>query len=141
MIESVFLSNEPNDQFALAEFIVNKAKTNPIVLFKGEMGAGKTTLIKNICNFLQVKDDVSSPTFSIVNEYETENGEILYHFDFYRIQEEEEALDIGCEDYFYSNRICLIEWPSKIKSLIPSNYIEVEIELVKEQRTIAVRTF
>lgn len=141
MNEHTFFSDHPNDQEEIARYIINEAKENPIVLFKGEMGAGKTTLIKNICNFLQVKDDVSSPTFSLVNEYETENGEILYHFDFYRIEQEEEALDMGCEDYFYSNRICLIEWPSKIENLIPSNYLEVEIELTNEQRKIAVRTF
>lgn len=141
MIEKLFYSNSPQDQEELSNYIISKAKTNPIVLFKGEMGAGKTTLIKNICNFLNVKDDVSSPTFSLVNEYETEAGEILYHFDFYRIENEEEALDMGCEDYFDSERICLIEWPSKIESLIPTSFIEVEIRQTNEQRKIAVRIF
>jgi tRNA threonylcarbamoyladenosine biosynthesis protein TsaE len=141
MTEIVFESSNPDDQLDLIDYIVKKAKVNPIILFRGEMGVGKTTLIKNICNFLKVKDEVSSPTFSIVNEYETEIGEVLYHFDFYRVEEEEEALDLGCEDYFYSNRICLIEWPSKIENLIPSNYVEVEIKLKSKQRIIAVRTF
>jgi tRNA threonylcarbamoyladenosine biosynthesis protein TsaE len=141
MVQKIFYSNSPENQNEIAEYIVEAASLNPIVLFKGEMGAGKTTLIKNICNFLDVKDDVNSPTFSIVNEYETKKGEILYHFDFYRIEEEEEALDIGCEDYFYSKRICLIEWPSKIENLIPAESIEVEISLNDEQRTIAVRIF
>ena len=141
MTEKVFLSKRPEDQGNLVEYIVASLIENPIVLFKGEMGAGKTTLIKNICNFLNVKDDISSPTFSLVNEYETAKGETIYHFDFYRIEKEEEALDMGCEDYFYSNNVCLIEWPSKINNLIPLNFLEIEIELLNEQRKIAVRTF
>lgn len=89
------------------------------LLFYGEMGLGKTTLIKEIVKQLGVKDIASSPTFSLVNEYISNNGGLIYHFDFYRINNEEEAYDIGIEEYFYSNAWCLIEWPSSIKNLLP----------------------
>ncbi len=141
MVEKVFHSNKPSDQIDLVKYIASQAKLNPIVLFKGKMAAGKTTLIKNICNFLKVKDDISSPTFSLVNEYETEIGRTIYHFDFYRIEDEIEALDMGCEEYFESGHLCLIEWPSKIENLLPESVVEVEIELKDKQRVIAVRTF
>lgn len=141
MVEKVFHSNKPSDQIDLVKYIASQAKLNPIVLFKGKMAAGKTTLIKNICNFLEVKDDISSPTFSLVNEYETEIGRTIYHFDFYRIEDEIEALDMGCEEYFESGHLCLIEWPSKIENLLPESVVEVEIELKDKQRVIAVRTF
>lgn len=139
MQERIFYSKTPEDQAELISYIITLAEKIPIVLLEGEMGAGKTTLIKNICNFLNVKDDVSSPTFSLVNEYETTAGEMLYHFDFYRIKHEEEALDMGCEDYFYSNNKCLIEWPSKLGNLIPLEHILVEIIVENKQRKIAVR--
>lgn len=128
--------NELNE---VVEVVVAATKKSNIVVFRGELGAGKTTLIKNICNFLQVIDEVNSPTFSIVNEYETETGKRLFHFDFYRLNEEEEALDIGVEDYFYSNNLCLIEWPSKIESLLPENRIEVEIAVVGEKREFTIK--
>ena len=89
------------------------------LLFYGDMGLGKTTLIKEIVKQLGVKDIASSPTFSLVNEYAANTGETVYHFDFYRINNEEEAYDIGIEEYFYSNAWCLIEWPSSIKNLLP----------------------
>ncbi len=97
-----------------------------IFLFYGEMGAGKTTLIKAICTQLGVVDDTSSPTFSIVNEYTSPHGPI-YHFDFYRIRSEREAFDLGYEDYFYSDRYCLVEWPEKIAGLLPADAIAVRI--------------
>jgi tRNA threonylcarbamoyladenosine biosynthesis protein TsaE len=111
----------------VAEEIVNFAKGELVWLFEGEMGAGKTTLIKSICRYFQIVDNVSSPTFSIVNEYESQSGEIFYHFDFYRIRTEEEALGIGCEEYFYSGNHCFIEWPSKIPSLLPDKYLMIHI--------------
>jgi tRNA threonylcarbamoyladenosine biosynthesis protein TsaE len=86
--------------------------------FEGEMGAGKTTFIKEICKVLGVEEEITSPTFSLVNEYKTISGKTIYHFDFYRIRSIEEVYDIGYEDYFYSNNICLIEWPSKIEELL-----------------------
>lgn len=117
----------------VVETVINASKSSNIIVFRGELGAGKTTLIKNICNFLSVIDEVNSPTFSIVNEYETKSKDVLYHFDFYRIEEEEEALDMGIEDYFYSKNLCLIEWPSKIERLLPENRIEIEIKVLGEK--------
>lgn len=124
----------------VSQYIVNQSEKQKIICFRGELGAGKTTLIKNICNFLKVKDEVNSPTFSIVNEYETAGNQRLYHFDFYRIEEEEEALDIGVEDYFYSELLCLIEWPSKIENLLPENRIEVNISIVGAKREIEIKS-
>jgi tRNA threonylcarbamoyladenosine biosynthesis protein TsaE len=97
------------------------------------MGAGKTTLIKSICKVLGVKDNVSSPTFSLVNEYHTIKGEIVYHFDFYRIKSEEEASDIGVDEYFYSDEYCFVEWPSMIPSLWPDEYVMINIEIISEK--------
>ena len=96
------------------------------------MGAGKTTLIKEICKAAGVVDAMSSPTFSIVNEYEAQGHNRLFHFDFYRIKHEAEAYDIGADEYFYSGYPCFAEWPEKIPSLIPPRYAEVDIELEGE---------
>ena len=111
---------------------------NNIVCFYGEMGVGKTTFIKEICKKLKVEDVVRSPTFSIINEYLTDNNESVYHFDFYRIEKEEEAFDIGYEEYFYQGNLCLIEWPEKISSIIPKNIIKVQITRSDEQRIIEI---
>lgn len=105
--------------------------THKVLLFYGEMGVGKTTLIKEICTVLGVEDVTHSPTFSLVNEYETNNGETVYHFDFYRIKDEEEAYDIGIEDYLYSNNWCLIEWPKNVKNLLPLETVDVCISLLE----------
>lgn len=123
----------------VAQQIIEQSKERPVVVFRGELGAGKTTLIKNICNLLHVKDEVNSPTFSIVNEYRTEADVSIYHFDFYRLKEEEEALDMGCEDYFYSGNLCLIEWPSKIENLLPDNRIEVSILRAEDKREFIIK--
>lgn len=96
-----------------------KYSEHKVLLFHGEMGAGKTTLIKEICKELGSDDSISSPTFSIVNEYITLNNDTIYHFDFYRINSKEEAYNIGIEDYFHTDAWCLIEWPSVIKNLLP----------------------
>ena len=119
---------------SLLELINDKT----IVCFYGEMGVGKTTFIKEICKKLGVEDVVSSPTFSIINEYLTDNDESVYHFDFYRIEKEEEAFDIGYEEYFYQGNLCLIEWPEKISSIIPENIIKVQITRSDEQRIIEI---
>lgn len=112
--------------------------TDHIIVFEGDMGAGKTTFIKEICFALGVKDVVSSPTFSIVNEYLGSNNQPVYHFDFYRIKNLQEAYDIGYEEYFYSSSICLIEWPEKIEDLLPLQYIKVSIKALSEnQRKIS----
>lgn len=116
-----------------------KNNSSKIVLFYGEMGAGKTTFIKEICKKLGVTDTISSPTFSIVNEYLTSSGETIYHFDFYRLNDESEALDIGVEEYFFSDNLCLIEWPEKINSLLPDNAIKVYLsENTNDTRNIKI---
>jgi len=104
--------------------------TNKTLLFYGDMAVGKTTFIKELAKKLGVTDTINSPTFSIVNEYVIENDKV-YHFDFYRIEKEEEALDIGIEEYFYSNHWVLIEWPNKIKTLLPKN--SSKITLIKNE--------
>ena len=103
-----------------------------IILFNGEMGVGKTTLIKQLCNSLGVEDATSSPTFSLVNEYYTLNNDIVYHFDFYRLNKETEALDMGVDDYLYSGNWCFIEWSEKIANLIPEEHSTVTIELSED---------
>ena len=102
-----------------------------IFIFEGEMGAGKTTLIKVLARVMGVQEVVTSPTFSIVNEYDA-NGEPLYHFDFYRIKNIQEAYDIGYEEYFYSGNRCFIEWPEKIETLIPEHHIKIQIQIKNE---------
>ena len=98
-----------------------------VIAFYGAMGAGKTTLIKDLCHRMGVTDEVNSPTFAIVNEYVTLEGDSVYHFDFYRIKKLEEAYDIGYDNYFYSGCLCLIEWPELIEPLLPDRYLRVEI--------------
>lgn len=111
-----------------AQTLLSYSGDMKIFLFYGEMGAGKTTLIKALCRCLGVSDTVSSPTFSIVNEYSSSEGPV-YHFDFYRLKTETEALDLGYEDYFYSGNYCFIEWPEKISNLIPPHSLKIEISV------------
>ena len=123
----------------IAKEIIRNSK-HKILLFHGEMGVGKTTLIKEICKILGTDVLINSPTFSIVNEYITNTNEIIYHFDFYRIKNEEEALNLGIEDYFYSNAWCLIEWPSVIQNLVPLKNSTIHItELNNGQRNIELK--
>ncbi|MCJ8164421.1 tRNA (adenosine(37)-N6)-threonylcarbamoyltransferase complex ATPase subunit type 1 TsaE [Pontibacter sp. E15-1] len=119
---------------AAASVLLEAAHQAQIVLFEGEMGAGKTTLIKEICLQLGVRENVSSPTFALVNEYEAAEGNLIYHFDFYRIREEREALDIGAPEYFESGRLCLIEWPSMIPNLLPEHYLLVTLQADAENQ-------
>jgi len=116
----------------IAKQLIAKAKDTKILLFYAEMGAGKTTLIKEIIKQLGVIDNVSSPTFSLVNEYFSAKNGTIYHFDFYRIEDETEALDIGIDDYFYTNNWCFIEWPQNIDSYLPEDAIVVNIEIIDE---------
>ena len=111
----------------VSDYLISMRNEADIIAFYGAMGAGKTTLIKNLCHRMGVTDEVNSPTFAIFNEYVTEEGESVYHFDFYRIKKIEEAYDIGFENYFDSGNLCLIEWPEMIESLMPEKYIRVEI--------------
>lgn len=135
MIKNYTLEDLP----AIAKEVIKSAK-NRVLLFYGEMGVGKTTLIKEIVKQLGSKDNVSSPTFSLMNEYHTVSGEKVYHFDFYRINNENEALDMGAEEYFYSDCWCLIEWPEKLKNLVPLNSVMISITANKDQlRTIELK--
>ena len=102
---------------------------NTVFAFYGKMGAGKTTFIKAVCEELGVEDVITSPTFAIVNEYRSDTtGELIYHFDFYRIKKLEEVYDMGYEDYFYGGGICLIEWPELIEDLLPEDAVHVDIK-------------
>ena len=107
-------------------------KPNKVILFHGEMGVGKTTLIKQLCKYLGVQGATSSPTFSLVNEYEAANNQIVYHFDFYRLNKETEALDMGIDDYLYSGNWCFIEWAEKIPNLIPDSHSVITISLLSD---------
>lgn len=115
---------------AAVEFI-KAMGDNTVFAFRGDMGAGKTTFITAICKHLKVEDTINSPTFAIVNEYRSESAELIYHFDFYRINKIEEAFDFGYEDYFYSGSLCFIEWPERIADLLPNDAVNVNIQ-VKE---------
>ena len=123
---------------AVAIQIIQSFGERNVIAFQGKMGAGKTTLIKSICEALGVTDTISSPTFSLVNEYQTAKKEKIYHFDFYRIKIIEEAYDMGFEDYIYSKAFCFIEWPERVLELLPMNCVYVNITLVEEKRFISV---
>ena len=124
----------------VADYLLSLRSEADIVAFYGPMGAGKPTLIKNLCHRMGVTDEVNSPTFAIVNEYVTLEGESVYHFDFYRIKKLEEVYDIGYDNYFYSGNLCLLEWPEMIDPLMPERFIRVDIALGETDgsRNIAV---
>jgi tRNA threonylcarbamoyladenosine biosynthesis protein TsaE len=113
--------------------LISLASDTRVWLFYGEMGAGKTSLIRSICDAWGVTDTVSSPTFALVNEYQNARRQTFYHFDFYRIKDEEEAWDIGTEDYFYSGNYCFVEWPERIEGLLPEKFIRIDIEVGSDQ--------
>jgi tRNA threonylcarbamoyladenosine biosynthesis protein TsaE len=111
-----------------AKSILEHFQNERIFALQGEMGAGKTTLIKHLCHFLDVIDVVASPTFAIISEYRTRNSAPIYHFDFYRIKNKEEVMDIGYEEYFYSGNYCFLEWPEKIPELLPDDFVLIKIK-------------
>ena len=124
---------------AAKEFIAAMGENTVFALY-GKMGAGKTTFVKAVCEELGVTDVITSPTFAIVNEYRSdETAELIYHFDFYRINKLEEVYDMGYEDYFYSGALCFIEWPELVEELLPGNTIKVSIEEQKDgTRTVTL---
>lgn len=105
-----------------------------VIAFFGQMGAGKTTLIREICAQLGSTDVVTSPTFALVNRYDTAEGRPIFHFDFYRIERPEEAFDMGYEEYFDSEGLCLVEWPEKIEELLPDDVMRIEIEVLSPSK-------
>jgi len=121
------LLKDLSDLPSVAQKLLQTFSDKRIFALYGEMGAGKTTLIKALCKELGVIDPVSSPTFALVYEYRTATGSPVYHFDFYRIKDEKEAIDIGVEEYFYSGNNCFLEWPEKISNLLPEETVHLQI--------------
>ena len=119
-----------------AAAVINALEGRSVVVFRGEMGAGKTTLIREIVARLGADDTVTSPTFAIVNQYTTREGKNIYHFDFYRINRLEEAYDFGYEEYFYSGNLCLVEWPEKIEELLPEEVMTVRIAVGDDEQRV-----
>ena len=121
----------------VADAVIERLNGRNVVAFRAPMGAGKTTLIAEIVAALGSGDVVTSPTFALVNEYDTDEGSVVYHFDFYRIDRVEEAFDMGYEEYFYSDALCLVEWPEKIEELLPDDVMTVSITIDSD----SARTF
>ena len=118
---------------------ITKAYSNRVIAFYGDMSAGKTTFIKYLCQELGVDQSfVNSPTYAIVNEYEARGDQLIFHFDFYRIKDENEAYELGYENYFYSNHYCFIEWPEKIANLLPENLLRIHIESEANMRIFTI---
>lgn len=125
-----FIASDIIDLQPIAKYLCNQSHSN-VICFKGELGAGKTTLIKSLCHFLNSTDEVSSPTFSLINEYVYPKGSI-YHFDLYRLNDIDELMDIGIEDYLSSGQYCLIEWPEIALDSVLNQYILVQINVVED---------
>ena len=128
LLDSLSLSCKRQDELAdIASQIFDFANQIKVWLIVGDLGAGKTTLIKELCRSLGVDDEVASPTFAIINEYEAEDAP-LYHFDFYRLNNEQEAIDIGVGDYLHSGNYCFIEWPQKVEQILPDKFLMIRID-------------
>jgi len=139
-VEVQFVAKDPQHLRCLVPKLIDIAGDHTIWLFHGDMGAGKTTLIQTICEAKAVVDQVTSPTFSLINEYHNLKNEVFYHFDFYRLNRVTEALDIGCDEYFDSGNICFIEWPIKISSILPDRHLCINIQVKHhETRLITVQ--
>lgn len=128
----VFSAQTENDLQPVVQHLASLVPQHTVFTFTGNLGAGKTTLIKHFCKQLGVEGSVSSPTFGLVNEYETTNGNIIYHFDCYRMKSPAEAYDIGFEEYIDSDTICLIEWPEIVEEFLPLNYISININFTPQ---------
>ncbi len=129
-----------SDLNIIADKFLRLMRDKKVFAFFGPMGVGKTTFIKALCNELGVVEIVTSPTFALINEYQTGKGEVIYHFDFYRIKKIEEAYDFGYEEYFFSGNYCFIEWPDKVAEILPENVVFVQmVENEDGSRTINIR--
>ena len=137
-MEKVIRIDSLDELDSVAEAVLEALDGRTVMAFDAPMGAGKTTLISRIASQLGAEDDVTSPTFAIVNQYEGERT--IYHFDMYRIERVEEALDFGCEEYLSSGELCLVEWPEKIEALLPDDTMVVKIEILgQEERRFIIR--
>lgn len=119
-----------------AEEILATLDGRNVVALYGPMGAGKTTLVREICTLLGSEDTVTSPTFALINRYNSAEGNAIFHFDFYRIERQEEAFDMGYEEYFYSDGLCLVEWPEKVEELLPDDVMKVTITPTSNTRRV-----
>ena len=140
-MEKSWICQSEKELLPIAQDLFQSFPKTKKLAFYGEMGVGKTTFSKALCEVLQVQDVVSSPTFSIVNEYLSEQNGTVFHFDFYRLKDEQEAFDMGYEDYFYSDAYCLVEWPEKVESLLPLSFAKVQIHLENGERIIKIKTY
>ena len=128
--------NELSELDAAAQTFIDNMKDNVVFAFYGDMGAGKTTFIKALCEKLGVDETITSPTFAIVNEYRRGDGTPIYHFDFYRVNKIEEAIDFGCAEYFHSGNICFIEWPQIIEPILPEQTQKINIRETENKRRV-----
>lgn len=128
-MEETLICSQQEELVSIAQQLLEKYPDNRIFALDGAMGAGKTTFMKYLCLYLQCTDDVSSPTFSLVNEYNTPTVGIVYHFDFYRIKHINEAIDMGFTEYLDSSKYCFIEWPEKVELLLPPDTIHIKINV------------
>jgi len=131
-----FTSKTVDDLDIIAEKLLLAFPNNRCFAFYGTMGVGKTTFIKTICKKLDVVDVVNSPTFQIINEYQTTNKKPVYHFDMYRINNSKELTNLGCEEYFFSGAYCFIEWPEIVEGILPDDFVKVSMALAGINRTI-----
>jgi tRNA threonylcarbamoyladenosine biosynthesis protein TsaE len=127
MKDLVFQNCTLSEVSEIARKILDEYQDERVFAFYGDLGAGKTTLIKALCNVLGVTEEVTSPSFAIINEYESGGVDLIYHFDFYRIKKLEEVLDIGYEEYLYSGYYCFLEWAEKIEELLPGRFVSITI--------------
>lgn len=135
----IFTINSIEELENVSDKIIQLTESNAIFCFYGNLGAGKTTLIKLICEKLSVSDSISSPTYPIINEYQYPDG-IIYHIDLYRLKSIDEALNIGLEEYLYSGNLCFIEWPDNFESILPDKHIKIKITKFDEYRNIELST-
>ncbi len=134
----IFIAKNENDLFDISKKIIDGSDSNLFLLY-GDMGVGKTTLVKYLCSVLDVVDVVASPTFSIVNQYKRFNDKYVFHFDFYRTKNKNEIFDIGYEEYLFSSSYCFVEWPEKAEGLLPNRFVKIEMKLEDDFRKIRVK--
>ena len=134
----VFTAKNEDDLSDISKKIIDFSDSNLFLLY-GDMGVGKTTLVKSLCSMLDVVDVVTSPTFSIVNQYKRSNNKYVFHFDFYRTKNENEIFDIGYEEYLFSSSYCFVEWPEKAEELLPNRFVKIEMKLEDNFRKIRVK--